>query len=78
MWNIGNHFQTIFRLTSLKGNKSLGTKKKEITGHVNKTMAACDFLRDHVTFLRSPLVHEEKLSLMFFLEVTGKGWILQG
>lgn len=35
-------------------------------------------MQDLVTFLRSPLVHEEKLTLMFFLEVTGRGWVLQG
>lgn len=34
--------------------------------------------KDPVTFLKSPLVCEERLTLLFFLEGTGKGWVLHG
>lgn len=30
--------------------------------------------RDPVIFLKSPLVHEERLILLFFQKGTGKGW----
>lgn len=77
-----NHFWAISRLTSLKGNKILGEKKTKLEDMSMRLWQHMAFsvrtMWDLATFLRSLLVHEEKLTLMFFLEATGRGWVLQG